>query len=975
MSNRTSNIKKIGTLALALCMAIGTIVVGSQPARAAAADVYIPLNISSGFTHDVVVEPGSTIVNNQITTATYFDGGDAGGNTAFYSKGLTINGGSGAYGLPADGKLTFTDGGQQYDYQLASYTSNNVVQVSRPSDSDSPERGSFEFLTPGAYSKLSILGAAGNGSVRFTATVIYTDNTTATTAFRAPNWATNTYCITGRIKIAKVSGDPVNVGDFDDYAASLYHFEVPTDTTKLVKQIDFEYLSDDATIGVARANLMAVSGCIPAGAPDAPIAAAATDITDNGFTANWAAAGGADGYALDVSTSPDFDTLLSGYNNLSVSGTSYSVTGCESGTTYYYRVRAKNSDGQSASSNAISLTTTGTPKTLSSIAVTTPPAKTTYTEGEAFDSTGMVVTATYTDNSDGPVARYTVSPTGALSLGTTAVTVSYTVGGVTKTTTQDITVLPDDGGLGVVDVILTADDGEVILAPMATETDITYYYKTTLTDDGANKPQLDDTDLTGWTAYDSDNDLSISAANGTRIYVQVIKVKDGKIKAWGQDAETPGIYYVVTFDSRGGSTVDSASVAVGDKIPKPNDPTKSGNRFGGWYLEPSCRTEWNFSQDTVYADLTLYAKWTQNSSGGGGGGAPLSNKPAEQPKEDAELDVTAEKEDDKLRAVIDSKEAKALIEDAKQHGTVVLNPEGAAGTKIVEVVLAKDTVSELAKDTAAEIQLNAGDGMRVTIANSELSKITGDLHIIATKDGKNQFSVNIQSGESTAAVTATVCFENMDGNVAYTLDANGAKQVIKLSVVEGDRVYAAITSPATVIIERHENLFADMTGHPMRTDADFVANRALFVGVSEGVFDPNGSMTMGMMSAVLHRLDGEPPVTASESQWYARGVQWARNNSLITGTDPMQTITRLDLATSLYRYAKMIGLDTTDGKDSVLSFSDMDSLSGEAKDAIQWAAATGILQGYGNNTIGAHNDCTRIQVAAMFERFIQSVVK
>ncbi len=78
-------------------------------------------------------------------------------------------------------------------------------------------------------------------------------------------------------------------------------------------------------------------------------------------------------------------------------------------------------------------------RTLESIAITTPPTKTTYKEGESFDKVGMVVTATYT-GSTGTVTSYTVSPSGALSTDDTEVTITYTENGVTKTTTQGITV-------------------------------------------------------------------------------------------------------------------------------------------------------------------------------------------------------------------------------------------------------------------------------------------------------------------------------------------------------------------------------------------------------------------------------------------------------------------------------------------------------------------------------------------------------
>lgn len=81
-----------------------------------------------------------------------------------------------------------------------------------------------------------------------------------------------------------------------------------------------------------------------------------------------------------------------------------------------------------------------TGKKVSSIAITTAPTKTSYTAGDTFDATGMVVTATYDDTTSAAVTNYTVSPSGALSVSDTTVTISYTSGGATKTATQAITV-------------------------------------------------------------------------------------------------------------------------------------------------------------------------------------------------------------------------------------------------------------------------------------------------------------------------------------------------------------------------------------------------------------------------------------------------------------------------------------------------------------------------------------------------------
>ena len=70
--------------------------------------------------------------------------------------------------------------------------------------------------------------------------------------------------------------------------------------------------------------------------------------------------------------------------------------------------------------------------------------------------------------------------------------------------------------------------------------------------------------------------------------------------------------YTVTFDTNGGSAVDPVTVDAGSTVSKPADPMKSGHNFGGWYKDSMLQTPWNFANDTVTADTTLYAKWTAN---------------------------------------------------------------------------------------------------------------------------------------------------------------------------------------------------------------------------------------------------------------------------------------------------------------------------------------------------------------------------
>lgn len=118
-----------------------------------------------------------------------------------------------------------------------------------------------------------------------------------------------------------------------------------------------------------------------------------------------------------------------------VTGYTYSPTGALKLSDTTITVSYTEGDVTKTTTQAITVA-----KALDRIAVTTPPNRTSYFSGEQFSAAGMVVTAYYTDGSSGAVTGYAYSPTGALAAGNTTITVSYTEGGVTKTTTQAITV-------------------------------------------------------------------------------------------------------------------------------------------------------------------------------------------------------------------------------------------------------------------------------------------------------------------------------------------------------------------------------------------------------------------------------------------------------------------------------------------------------------------------------------------------------
>jgi len=70
------------------------------------------------------------------------------------------------------------------------------------------------------------------------------------------------------------------------------------------------------------------------------------------------------------------------------------------------------------------------------------------------------------------------------------------------------------------------------------------------------------------------------------------------------------IYSFVTFDTQGnGSAPDEQIVGYGQYAKEPANPEAQGKIFGGWFKDAACTQAWDFNNDAVTEDITLYAKW------------------------------------------------------------------------------------------------------------------------------------------------------------------------------------------------------------------------------------------------------------------------------------------------------------------------------------------------------------------------------
>ena len=172
-------------------------------------------------------------------------------------------------------------------------------------------------------------------------------------------------------------------------------------------------------------------------------------------------------------------------------------------------------------------------------------------------------------------------------------------------------------------------------------------------------------------------------------------------------------------------------------------------------------------------------------------------------------------------------------------------------------------------------------------------------------------------------------------------------------------------------------------GNWFYNDVAYVYEKGIMDGVDNRVFSPNTTLNRAMFVTMLYRVAGEPAVskTADFSDvpggtWFSDAVAWASSQGIVDGYDddlfgPYNSLTREQLATILYRYAKWSGRSTYAPTDALAGFADAADVSAYALDAMRWAVYTGLMQG-SENGLEPQSSASRAQVAAIIHRFLDN---
>lgn len=120
-------------------------------------------------------------------------------------------------------------------------------------------------------------------------------------------------------------------------------------------------------------------------------------------------------------------------------------------------------------------------------------------------------------------------------------------------------------------------------------------------------------DFLGWSvkAVPAENDKLLKAGDTVTVDGDVVFTAQWKLKE-----------YTVSFDSKGGTKVDSQIVEHGSTATKPRNPHRNDYTFKGWYLDGK---KFDFSTP-ITGDITLVARWATKTSGGSNSSSDTTTK-------------------------------------------------------------------------------------------------------------------------------------------------------------------------------------------------------------------------------------------------------------------------------------------------------------------------------------------------------------
>ena len=388
--------------------------------------------------------------------------------------------------------------------------------------------------------------------------------------------------------------------------------------------------------------------------------------------------------------------------------------------------------------------------------------------------------------------------------------------------------------------------------------------------------------------------------------------------------------YTVTFDTNGGSKVNSQTVPYGETAKTPAIPTKTGYTFAGWYLEGE---KFNFSTP-VTKDMTLTAKWTANQ----------------------------------YTITFDTDGGSAVAPITQDYGTAITAPADptksgytfAGWTPEIPATMPAENLT-----VTAHWRYNGGGGSSYSYYTIKATAGTGGSISpsgnVSVREGRDQtFTITPDKGYAVANVK--IDGKSIGAVKSYTFENVSRTHTIEVIFMKANG------NPQT-------GVFVDVaTGSYYEDAVDWAVENGITQGTDDTHFSPDGICTRAQAVTFLWRAAGSPkPETRTMpftdvpvGSYYYDAVLWAVENGITKGTSdttfsPNMICTRAQIVTFLWRSEKSPAAGTAN------PFADVKSTAYYAG-AVLWAVKENITKGTTSTTFSPNADCTRAQIVTFLWR-------
>ena len=455
----------------------------------------------------------------------------------------------------------------------------------------------------------------------------------------------------------------------------------------------------------------------------------------------------------------------------------------------------------------------------------------------------------------------------------------------------------------------------------------------------------------------------------------------------------------VTFDPNGGILAgkNTSEQRSNDSVQyKPDDPTKEGHTFTGWYQDSACTQRWDFD-DWVAGDMTLYAGWhildytiTFDTAGGSNIGHITQNygtaitAPADPTKTgytftgwDPELPatmpakvmtVTAQWSINQYTLSFDTAGGSAIDPITQDYGTTINAPAAPTKTGYTFIGWSPELPATMPAHNmalTAQWRINSytvtldPNGGRVSPDALSVTYLTpyGSLPTPVRSDyrfdgwylGDEKIEAQtVMSQASPHTLTARWTFQPSaivgPSRDTLTLETNGGNPIAPIHAARGTTLDLSALQP--------EKSGFRFTG--------WYLDKALTLPVTSLRLDGDQTVYAGWVSLELPFRDVRP------EDWFYADVRYVYEAGLMNGTaeglfSPDLFTSRAMLVTVLWR------LSGSPVVNYYMPFADVDQAAWYAE-AVRWAASCGIVAGYDNGNFGPNDPVTREQLAAILYR-------